>query len=136
MNYIRVFDFTEYPALRYYKLSDDSGEAFYHEKLNNAFKSSYEKGEKLTVDLDNTAGYPPSFIDEAFGNLVYDFGQNVILEFLIIKSDEEPDLIEELKNDVYPAWEARRNSKDAPTKTKKHDPWYALEDGNLIKRSN
>ena len=37
-------------------------------------KKSFETKIKLQVVLDGTAGYAPSFLDEAFGNLVYDFG--------------------------------------------------------------
>lgn len=33
----------------------------------------HSKDLMLLVDLDGTSGYPSSFLDEAFGELVYDF---------------------------------------------------------------
>ena len=38
-------DFSEFPALRYCNISDESGEKFYHNVLNKAFKEAYEKDE-------------------------------------------------------------------------------------------
>ena len=64
-------NFSEFPTLRYCNISDNSGEEFYHKVLNKEFKVAYEKKEKLIVNLDYTAGYAPSFLDESFGNLVF-----------------------------------------------------------------
>src|SRR3546814_2342775 len=48
-------NFSEFPNLRHCSISDNSGEEFYHQVLNTAFKEAYEAGEKLSVNLDATA---------------------------------------------------------------------------------
>ncbi len=131
-----IKDFSEYPGLRHCSISDDSGELFYHKVLNNAFKNAYEKKEVLNVILDYTAGYAPSFLDEAFGNLVYDFGEDNVIQYLEITSEEEPDLKKLIIDETYPQWEKRRLSKESPRKTKDHNPWFQLSDGVLKQSSN
>lgn len=123
-------DFSKNPLLRYCSLSERSGEEFYHTVLNRTFKECYEKKEHLTVNLDYTEGYAPSFLDESFGNLVYDFGLAVVDKLLDIVSDEEPFWINSIK-DYYKKWEQRRQNGQAPTVTKEHEPWYRLSNGKL-----
>ena len=131
MNTINIKDFSEYPGLRHCKISDDSGEEFYHKVLNNAFKTAYEKKEKITINLDGTAGYAPSFLDEAFGNLVYDFGKETVERNVTIISEEEPDLKEMILNETYPQWQERRKEKDKPKKTEEHKTWFILINNEL-----
>ena len=71
-------DFSMYPGLRHHSISDNSGEDFYHTLLNLKFKEVYENASVLTVILDGTEGYAPSFLDEAFGNLIYDFSIEIV----------------------------------------------------------
>jgi hypothetical protein len=118
-NIIYIKDFTEYPGLRHCSISDDSGEEYYHSILNNAFKNSYEKKERLVINIDFTAGYAPSFLDEAFGNLIYDFGIDTVNNLLEIVSLQEPDLKEMLISETFPQWEQRRNNNDEPKKNEK-----------------
>lgn len=132
MKIINVFEFTEYPGLRHCITSEDSGEAFYHKTLNRTFKESFEKNEKILLNLDGTVGYPPSFIDEAIGNLVYDFTLKIVKEFLEIKSDEESYLIDDINSETYPLWEKRRINGDKPKKTKTHSPWAQYRDNKII----
>ncbi|MBK3516674.1 STAS-like domain-containing protein [Carboxylicivirga marina] len=124
-------DFTEYPGLRHCKISDDSGEEFYHKVLNYAFKDALEKRTKLIVELDNTAGFAPSFIDEAFGNLVYDFTLDEVKKTLEIRSNQEPSWVDTIKGPTYTKWEQRRISEDVPKITETHEPWYRLVKGQL-----
>lgn len=132
MSEINVFTFTEYPGLRHCSISDDSGEEFYHKVLNKEFKKCFENQDFLTVNLDGTAGYAPSFLDEAFGNLVYDFGLISVKKILKIISEEETDLIDLLENETFKQWEQRRVNKVFPKKTIKHDAWFKLIDNNII----
>jgi phosphomannomutase len=132
MDVLKVRDFSEYPGLRHCSISDDSGEEYYHKILNHEFKKTYEKRDKLKLILDFTAGYAPSFLDEVFGNLVYDFGIEVVEKYLIIISEEEPDLKEMIHNETFPQWQARRQKEDKPKKTAKHEPWYRLVDSKII----
>lgn len=133
---INVKDFTEYPGLRHCSISDDSGEEFYHTVLNKAFKKAYEKKERIVVNLDYTAGYAPSFLDEAFGNLIYDFGLSNVKKTLDVISEQEPDLREMILGETYVQWQERRENEDKPKKTSDHEPWYRLENNKMIKAKN
>jgi hypothetical protein len=131
-NNISVLDsFTEYPGLRHCSVSDDSGEEFYHTVLNSSFKQAIDKNEVLVVCLDGTAGYAPSFLDEAFGNLVYDFSLSEVKEKIEIVSEEEPSWIEMIFNETFMQWEQRRIRKETPKITGEHPAWYRLNDGKL-----
>lgn len=127
-------DFSAYPGLRHCNLSDNSGEHFYHELLNKKFKEAYEANDKLTVIIDGTDGYAPSFIDEAFGNLIYDFSLDIVKKYLIIISTEEPVWIQRLEKDTYPKWEERRNGNMNPVVTVKHDPWFRIVNGSILQQ--
>lgn len=129
---INIKDFTEYPGLRHCSISEDSGEEFYHKVLNNEFKEAYLKKEKLIVNLDNTAGYAPSFLDEAFGNLVYDFGIENMKKFLKIISEQEPDLKEMILDETFPQWQQKKKENSAPKKTKKHKDWFRIIDNEVV----
>lgn len=132
MKTISIFkDFSEYPNLRHCRISNNSGEEFYHKVLNKAFKEAYEKGEILRVNLDNTAGYASSFLDEAFGNLVYDFTLDIVKNRIEIISEQEPHWKEMILNQTFPQWEVRRKNKQKPVVTANHPAWYRLIDNEL-----
>ena len=132
METINIKDFSEYPGLRHCSISDDSGEEFYHKILNKAFKQSFEEKQKIKINLDATVGYAPSFLDEAFGNLVYDFGRESVEKNVIIISNEEPDLKDMILKETYPQWQERREKQEEPKKTSKHGSWYRLVDSKII----
>lgn len=126
-----VENFTEYPGLRHCNISERSGEEFYHTVLNAAFAEAYISNEELQVNLDFTAGYASSFLDEAFGNLVYDFTLDHVKRLIIIVSEQEPHWKKMIESETFNQWEKRRKEDLAPKKTKLHDPWYRLNDGKL-----
>lgn len=126
-------DFSRYPGLRNIDISDHSGEEFYHKLLNDTFALAYEGDYTLEVILDGTTGYAPSFLDEAFGNLIYDFGLDVVKKHLKIISVEEPSWLDKIHGDTYIQWETRRKAEQEPKTTKQHEPWYRLIDGRLCK---
>lgn len=67
MKNIRIAsDFTRYPGGRYRKHGEGSGEEFRDDYLRPAIDSEDE----VTVTMDDTAGYPASFLEEAFGGLI------------------------------------------------------------------
>lgn len=136
MKTIKISDFTEYPGLRHCDISDDSGELYYHKILNQEFKKSYENKEALTLILDGTAGFAPSFLDEAIGNLIYDFGINIVKKFLVVISNEEPNLIDSLENETYIQWESRRVKRNEPKKTEKHNSWWYLDEKGALKNKS
>ena len=52
---------------------------------------------KVLVDLDGAMGYSSSFLEEAFGGLIRaGFTKECLNKLLVIKSDNEPSLIEEI----------------------------------------
>lgn len=106
---IRVIDFTEYPGVRYIGQGDDTGEEFYIEKIKPAFQKCIDEDKSLYVDLDDTAGYASSFLDECFGNLVYDFPYDEIIKRLNIISFQEPDWIDVIFEETLPEWLRKKN---------------------------
>ncbi|MBP1631319.1 MAG: hypothetical protein H6Q15_2212 [Bacteroidetes bacterium] len=129
-------DFSVYPGLRHVSMSQSSGEEFYHKILNGKFYEAYSKGEMLVLNLDNTGGYPPSFIDESIGNLVYDFSLAKVKEHLTIISEQEPSWLDYLNSHTYPLWEQRRIEKSIPKKTISHEPWYQLNNSGNVTLNN
>lgn len=130
-------DYSPITGLRYCKRSDHSGEDFYHQKLNLWFAEAYQAKEKITIILDGGEdGYGPSFLDEAFGNLVYDFTLSVVKQWLIIESEGDPEWGENIEEETFPIWEDNRKKHVMPVKTEEHEAWYGLEDGSdsLIKK--
>jgi hypothetical protein len=127
-------DYNEYPGPRYCNQGTASGEDFYHVKLNVAFANVFTVGIRLEIDLDDTAGYLSSFLDETFGNLVYDFTADVVKSRIKIISTQEPDWIDMIMKDVIQDWENRRISNNYPKKTEIHPEWFRLVNGQLIKK--
>jgi hypothetical protein len=110
-----VLEFTEYPGPRYQTQGTHSGEEFFQEVLKPLFekllleeKKDPENDYFLEVNLDSTAGYASSFLDEAFGNLAYEFSQEVVIPRLRIISNEEPDWVSVIKNETVAEWEQKR----------------------------
>lgn len=67
MKTIRIAkEFTKYPAGRHKYDGPYSGEKFRDEFIVPLI----DKGERFKIDLDGTAGYGSSFLEEAFGGLV------------------------------------------------------------------
>ena len=129
---LKVLDYSISPGPRYCNQGEESGEDFYHKLLNKAFYDAYEQGAKLRINLDGPDGYASSFLDEAFGNLVYDFTKELVLKYVQIISDEEPEWIDMIQNDTYNEWEKRRKNAEEPTYTKEHDAWYRVKSNNKI----
>lgn len=131
---IRVMDFSTSPGPRYTNQGEDSGESYYHDVLNEEFNKAINNNMILVVDLDGPDGYASSFLDEAFGNLIYDFGVAFVKDHLEIKSNEEPEWIEMLTADTFEKWETRRNNNQQPIVTTSHKAWDRLHDGKIEKR--
>lgn len=91
-----VKDFSETPGGRYKKDGPFSGEEFREQVLKPTLKK-LNKNEKILIDLDGGYGYPVSFLEEAFGGIAREFSAEEILKIFEFKSDEEPLLIDEIK---------------------------------------
>lgn len=129
---INIKDYSLSPGPRYAEQGCSSGEDFYHKVLNKKFAEAYQNGLKLIVVLDGVDGYASSFLDEAFGNLVYDFGVNVVDSILIIESQEEPEWINMIKTSTYNEWEKRRLNNTCPKYSVTHEDRYVLEGDSVV----
>lgn len=91
-------DFSTTPGPRYIKEGENSGELFRQSKLLPAFKKAIAENKKLIIDLDGTAGYGTSFLEESFGGLIRieNIKYKEIIDNLEFVSNEE----EFLKEDI------------------------------------
>jgi|SRR5580658_1848296 hypothetical protein len=89
-------DFSETPGPRARDEGDFSGEQFLEEFLLPRFKQALSEKDTLTIDLDGTEGYATSFLEASFGGLARLFEPADIQRVIILKSDDEPLLIEEI----------------------------------------
>lgn len=96
-------DFSEIPGPRWRIEGPKSGEEFYETVLLPRFQRALESQKKLFVDLDDTAGYATSFLEESFGNLSIRYGAQTVLNSLILKSDDEAFLTEEIERYIKEA---------------------------------
>ena len=132
--YIVSKDYSPITGLRYCMKSSHSCEDFYHQKLNGWFAEAVRNNEEITIILDGGEdGYGPSFLDESFGNLVYDFSLDVVRRLLRVDSSVDPEWGESLEEETYPIWEQNRINEVDPEKTVEHEPWYRLVGSELKK---
>ncbi len=96
-------DFSRTPGPRWETQGKFSGEVFRDTVLLPKLREAIDNHQKLIVDLDYTAGYASSFLEEAFGGLVRgDFSPNELLAHLEIKSEQEPFWVDDILNDYIP----------------------------------
>ena len=79
-------EFTDTPGGRYRKHGEFSGEQFREEILRPAL----EQNDLVVLDLNGAFGFPPSFIDEAFGILVEQLGEEFVKKKLRIELNDDP----------------------------------------------
>ena len=82
-----VKDYSAYPGGRNREHSDHSGEEFREDLLRPALES----GKRTLVILDGAFTIPPSFLDEAFGSLIEEFGVQKVEEAFEIELSDDPD---------------------------------------------
>lgn len=102
-------DFSKTPSARTESEGKHPGESL-RAMLVPLIRTCLETGEELTIDLDGTSGYGTSFLEEVFGGLIreehFSFDQLQIIHYI---SEEEPDLIDEIMQDII---DARDNEKE------------------------
>lgn len=131
---ISVKDWNSSPGLRYEDQSPKtSGELFYINVLNPKFAECYENNDTLKIILDGTEGYASSFLDEAFGRLIYDFTQKIVEKKIIIITKDEPYWENMIKEQTFSQWEKRRIEKQVPKKTMQNITLNKLENEKLIR---
>lgn len=94
-----IKDFSRFPGPRYICEGKFSGEEFRTNVLRNAVKEAIDCSDKLIIDLDGTAGFGTSFLEESFGGLIREdkISFKDLNKTLVYKSDEEPEWIDEIK---------------------------------------
>ena len=98
-----VREFTTHPGPRKRADATDSGEQFLQDFLLPRFREAQKAHAILTVDLDGVAGYPTSFLEEAFGGLAREFGPELVAENLEFVCDDEPYLNDEIRDYIRDA---------------------------------
>jgi len=88
-------DFSATPGARYKSDGPYSGEEFRDRFLRKELEQP-NSDERIEIDLDGTAGYSTSFLEEAFGGLARLFGSESCLSRFTFKSEEEPLLVDEI----------------------------------------
>jgi len=96
-------EFSKTPGSRYITNGKHSGEQFREEVLKSKYLEAIQAGVKLHVDLDGTAGYATSFLEEAFGGLAREYGSAKVAAVLEFTSNDEPYLIEEIQKYISEA---------------------------------
>ena len=103
MKIIISTDFSGTPGARYKHEGPFSGEEFREKLLDPAFTECRKRKEKLIIDLDGGYGYPTSFLEEAFGGLARMYGKRKVNDILEFVSEDEPSLIDEIRNYISAA---------------------------------
>lgn len=137
---IKVLDFTENPGPRYIRQDkigeSNSGEAFYLQTLNEAFTQAYRDNKQLVLELDGVSGYPSSFLDEAIGELVFDFTLEIVEKHIDFDTHMYKRRVAQVKEETYPQWEERRKKKDIVVHSSgvNNEIYYINENGELKQR--
>lgn len=105
---IRVLDYTENPGPRFIHQGAFSGEDFYRKVLNKKMAECISHEAIMEVWLDGTSGYPSSFLDQAFGELVYDFTEKEVRKIVHFETKMYMRRVNKLYDETYPQWEKRR----------------------------
>lgn len=89
-------DFSKALGPRKISLGDYSGEQFYKEILLPKYQEAAKINDKIEICLDGCYSYPPSFVDESFGNLARNYGLEKVLDKITFISDDDPTRIDEI----------------------------------------
>lgn len=101
-------DYSNTPGPRLKTEGKYSGEDFRETVLKPKFELAIQSKEKILVNLDGGYGYPPSFLEEAFGGLAREYDERVVQETFEFISEDEPSLIEEIRGYIKNARQQRK----------------------------
>jgi hypothetical protein len=79
-------EFTDTPGGRHRQHGDFSGQQFREDILRPAL----DQNDLVILDLNGAFSFPPSFIDEAFGVLVDQLGEDIVRKKLRIELNGNP----------------------------------------------
>ncbi|WP_288429328.1 STAS-like domain-containing protein [uncultured Pantoea sp.] len=105
---INVAEKFPFPGARYKDLGPQSGEEFKEfliQKIKEAYGNDFTNtdGKKIIINLDGSAGYGSSFLEEGFGGLIRAGVPIQIARDIKLISSEEPELIDEIKDYISSA---------------------------------
>lgn len=89
-------DFSSTPGPRYRRNGKFSGEEFLEALLNEKFLKAERENKKLVVNVDGLAGYPSSFIDGSFGELIRKEGRDRVEKVLEVEALIDTFALEEI----------------------------------------
>ena len=95
-------EYSKTPGGRYKSEGEYSGEDFREKVLIPKYKEASANNELLRINLDGGYGYGSSFLEEAFGGLVRVM-DGVDISLMLFVSDEEPQLVEDIKRYMHEA---------------------------------
>jgi len=98
-------DFSDTPGFRHKNQGAFSGEEFRERFLDPHFADPNDQ-KKIIVILDGTAGYATSFLEEAFGGLVREFGRDRVKNRIDLISEEDNVILRDVKKYIEEAKEA------------------------------
>jgi hypothetical protein len=104
---LKILEFTRTPGPRKKNEGHGSGEEFLEAYLLPRFLEAQRSGSTLHVDLNGAAGFPTSFLEEAFGGLAREFGSNVVETVLTVTCEDEPYVEDEVRRYVQEAAKPR-----------------------------
>jgi hypothetical protein len=97
-------DYTKTPGVREEREGDFSGKEFLDRILLPKFQQAIAEKKILFIDFDDTAGYPTSFLEAAFGGLARHYkNAEFVLKNLEFKSNDDPFLISDVKEYINEA---------------------------------
>jgi len=101
--FVKAFSIT--PGSRYKEEGKKahSGEEFRENYLEPNFATAEKNDVKLIVNLDGTIGFGTSWLEEVFGGLARKVGKEKVLDRIEFISEEEPYLIEDIKEYIKDA---------------------------------
>jgi STAS-like domain of unknown function (DUF4325) len=95
--------YTVTPGPRYKDEGDFSGEQFREDFLEPLFARARNENKKLVINLDGTLGYGTSFLEEVFGGLARNHKTENVFTTLVIVSNEEPYLVNDIQGYINDA---------------------------------
>lgn len=107
---VNVSDFTIVPGARYRKDGDSSAEAFFEDKLKPVLDVALSSKECVLIDFDGTWGYASSFISELARRVSLNYDKGSIQQYLRLKSNDEPTLIDRFQNELAKDYDGQSQS--------------------------
>jgi hypothetical protein len=94
--HLRLVDFSEFPGGRFVENGPFSGEEYRKTVLLPALESC----EIVEIDFAGVFVAAPSFLDEAFGEIVKRLGPAEFRRRIQVRSDEDPDIFKQIERIV------------------------------------